>query len=305
MAASLKMQSVIFILGPTAVGKTNWAIKWAEQSPSCILNNDSIQFYKELNIGSAKPDFKNHPYIKFHLFNEVSAPQIWTAGDFRKKALRILEKEWPEKKVFIVGGSGFYIQALEKGMYPVKTSKLNSKSQWEKLEAKKGLTYLYGLLKKQDPETAEQISSKDRYRILRALSLMEMEGKKISEIKKKFKEQKLPYPYLKVGLKISKEELLKKIKKRSAKMLREGLIEEVEFLLQKGLKDWKPLNSVGYKEVCLYLEGKIKKEDLESRIVSRTMALAKKQKTWFRRDKNIKWYDHNTKVLEVYKDIFQ
>ena len=324
------MQNLIFILGPTGVGKTNWAIQWAEQSPSCMINSDSIQAYKELNIGSAKPDWTNYPFMKFYLFEEVSAPHIWTAGDFRRKALHILKKELPEKKVFIVGGSGFYIQALEKGMYPVHkpkpfeegmTSIQNSKplekevppstspkspeNQWEKWEAEKGLSYLYDLLKKQDPETAEQISPKDRYRILRALSLIELEGKPVSQIKKEFKEQKLPYPYLKVGLKISKEELLQKIKKRSENMLKRGLVEEVETLLKKGLKGWRPLNSVGYKEVQLYLEGKIQKKDLLERIVSSSMSLAKKQKTWFKKDKSIKWYDHKTKALEVYKELFQ
>lgn len=299
------MQKLVFILGPTAVGKTNWALEWAEQSSCCLINSDSIQFYKELSIGSAKPDLTKHPHITFYLFNEVSAPQIWTAGDFRKKALGILKKELPKRKAFVVGGSGFYIQALEKGMYPIKKPEEKDKSQWEKLEKEKGLPYLYELLKKQDPETAKQISPQDRYRILRSLHLMEIEGKKVSEIKKEFKGQKLPYPYLKVGLKISKEDLLDRIKKRSERMLKEGLIEEANALLKKGLKGWKPLNSVGYKEACLYLEGKIKKEDLLNEIVSSTMALAKKQKTWFKRDKSIKWYDYKTKTLEVYKELFQ
>ena len=299
------MQKLVFILGPTAVGKTDWALEWAKQSPSCVLNSDSIQAYKELNIGAAKPDFTKYPSISFHLFNEVSAPQIWTAGDFRKKALGILKKELPERNTFIVGGSGFYIQALEKGMYPVKQPKDRDKRQWENLEKEKGLSFLYDLLKKQDPEIAKQISPQDRYRILRSLQLIESEGKKVSEIKKKFKEQKLPCPYLKLGLKISKEELLKRVKNRSEGMLKEGLIEEVDSLLKKGFKGWRPLNSVGYKEVCLYLEGKIKKEDLLERIVSSSMSLAKKQKTWFKRDKNIKWYDYKTKALKVYKELFQ
>ena len=295
------MNSLIFILGPTAVGKTNWALQWAEQSSACILNSDSIQAYKDLKIGSAKPDFRKHPKITHYLFDEVSAPHVWTAGNFRRKSLEVLRKELLERKVFVVGGSGFYIQALEKGMYKVKASDPKIVDKWKNKE----LSYLYELLKKRDPETAKQISSKDRYRILRFLSLIESEGKPLSQIKKEFKEQKLPWPYIKVGLSISKEELLKRVEKRTLRMIKEGLIEEIEELLRKGYRDWKPLSSVGYKEGLLYLEGKIKKEDLINKIVSSTMALAKKQNTWFKRDKDIKWFDFDRTALEVYKEIFK
>ena len=295
------MKSLVFIVGPTAAGKTDWAIQWARQDSACILNGDSIQVYKDLKIGSAKPDFEKWADIDHYLFDEVSAPQIWTAGDFRKKALKILEKELLQRKAFVVGGSGFYIQALEKGMYKAKASSPEVIAKWKSED----LSYLYGLLKKKDPETAQQISPKDRYRILRSLSLMESEGKTVSQIKREFKEQKPPWPYLKMGLKISKEELLKRVEKRAHEMLKAGLIEEIEQLLRRGLRDWRPLNSVGYKEGILYLDGKIKKTDLVSQIVSSTMSLAKKQKTWFKRDKNIKWFDFNQPALAVYKEIFK
>ena len=190
-------------------------------------------------------------------------------------------------------------------MYPIKKLDTQSINKWKMLEKKKGLPSLYNMLKKQDPETAECISPKDSYRILRALNLMEHEGKRISQIKKEFKEERLPYPYMKVALRISKEDLLKRVTQRTHKILREGLIEEIESLLKRGLKNWPPLNSVGYKEGRLYLEGKIKKKELTEKIISSTMALAKKQKTWFQRDQSIKWFDYNRKALEVYKELFQ
>ena len=299
------MNSLVFIVGPTAVGKTNLTIQLAEQDSSCIINSDSIQIYKDLKIGSAKPDFTKNPQITPYLFDEICAPQIWTAGDFRRKSLEILKKELPQKKVFIVGGSGFYIQALEKGMYEAKPLDPKIIDKWKTIEKKKTLPDLYNLLKAKDSETAKQISPKDKYRIFRSLCLMDNEGKTISQIKKEFKEQKLPWPYLKIGLNISKEELLKRVKERSEKMLEEGLIEEIEDLVKKGFRSWRPLSSVGYKEGLLYLEGKIKKEELLNEIVSSTMSLAKKQKTWFKKDKNIKWLDFNKPALEVYKEIFK
>lgn len=299
------MKPLVFILGPTAVGKTDWALQWAELESGGLLNSDSIQAYKDLNIGSAKPDFKRHSNIKFYLFDEVSAPKVWTAGDFRKKAVEILKKELSKKKVFVVGGSGFYIQALEKGMYPFQVVSKNVVNKLKETLKQKGLDYLYRELQKKDPERAKQISYKDKYRIIRSLSLIESEGKSFSQIKKEFKAQKLPWPYLKVGLTLPKEELSKRVKKRAENMIKKGLIEEIETLVQKGFRNWKPLNSVGYKEGLLYLEGKIKKEELVDSIVSGTMALAKKQNTWFKKDKNIKWLNGNELALKVYKEIFQ
>ena len=305
LAESFKMKPLVFIVGPTAVGKTDWAIQWARQDSGCILNCDSIQAYRELNTGSAKPDFKKHSSVPFHLFDEISAPQIWTAGNFRRKALEVLKKELPEKAVFAVGGSGFYIQALEKGMYPLQAVPAEINKKLKELQKQKGLDHLYQELKKKDRERAKQISPKDSYRIFRALSLIESKGKSLSQAKKEFKEQKLPWPYLKVGLKISKEELLKRVEKRSKKMIKEGLIEETEALVKKGFRNWKPLSSVGYKEALLYLEGEIQKEELLTEIVSSTMSLAKKQKTWFKKDKNIKWFDFNKEALKVYKELFK
>ena len=297
------MANLIFIVGATAVGKTNLALELADliqskkQIPAGILNGDSVQIYKELNIGSAKPDFSSYPKINFYLFNELSAPQTGTAGFFRKRAIEILKNKLPTELILITGGSGFYLQALEKGMYPVPPSHAE-KSQ-------KQNDRLYHELKQKDPELAQSISPNDRYRILRALDLMQKEGKTVSQIKKEFKEQILPWPYLKIGLQIPKEQLLKRVQQRTKAMLKKGLIEETQSLIDKGFRGWKPLSSVGYKEVLLYLEGAVKKEDLESLIVSKTMQLAKKQKTWFKKDKTIQWFDWNLPALQVYKQLFK
>lgn len=299
------MHSLVFIVGPTAVGKTKWAIEGAYQHSAGILNSDSIQVYKDLKIGSAQPDFAKYSDISFYLFNQISAPQVWTAGKFRRQALDILKKTLPEKKMLIVGASGFYIQALEKGMYPfqpVPPSVINNLKETLKT---KGLDYLYQELKNKDPETARQISPKDNYRIFRSLSLIESEGEKLSQIKKNFKEQKLPWSYRKVGLNLPKEKLLEKVKIRTQDMLKKGLIEETENLVKKGFHNWRPLHSIGYKQVLLYLDGKIKKEDLLEEIVSNTMTLAKKQKTWFKKDPDIQWINEDQRALKVYKEIFK
>ena len=352
------MKKLIFIVGETATGKTDLALELAnlaqskQQTSTGILNSDSVQMYKELNIGSAKPNFSIYPDINFYLFDEISAPQVGTAGFFRKKALDILKDKLQKEILFLVGGSGFYLQALEKGMYPVESSStkampkilkdtdlnlksnqnkngksiqnknfnldspllishdksnLSSKSQSflnEEDESSK-LKELYQELETKDSKTAKKISPRDKYRILRALALIKTEDKTMSQIKKEFKKQALPWPYLKIGLKIPKEELLKRVQQRTKNMLKKGLIDETQALIDKGLKNWKPLRSVGYKEVLLYLENQIKKEELEPLIVSKTMQLAKKQRTWFKKDQNIKWLDWNLPALKVYKELFK
>ena len=328
------MTNLIFIVGVTAAGKTNWALELAKlilskkQTPIGILNSDSIQIYKDLNIGSAKPDLSSYPDINFYLFNELKAPQVGTAGFFRKKALEVLHAKLPNETILIVGGSGFYLQALEKGMYPVEKQPLKSAPPLSEslslnfsekpitstktkiqinsqISNKTDIKGLYQELKQKDPKWAEKINPNDKYRILRALNLIKTEGKTVSQIQKEFKEQALPWPYLKIGLQIPKAELLKRVQQRTRAMLKKGLIEETQALIQKGFRNWKPLNSIGYKEVLLYLEGQIKKEDLEPAIVSKTIQLAKKQKTWFKKDKNIQWFDWSLSPLKVYKQVFQ
>ncbi|MCY4321945.1 MAG: tRNA (adenosine(37)-N6)-dimethylallyltransferase MiaA [Bdellovibrionaceae bacterium] len=308
------MINLTFIVGVTAVGKTDWALELAKlihsnkKISTGILNADSIQIYKDLNIGSAKPDKSCYPDINFYLFDELSAPQIGTAGFFRDKSLKILHKKLPKEKIFIVGGSGFYLQALEKGMYPIESE--NRISQSKKISNINKLNLkdkkkLYQILEKKDPLTAKNISPNDSYRIQRALYLINKEDKKLSQIKKDFKKQTLPWSYRKIGLKIPKEQLLKRVKQRTQSMLKKGLIEETESLIKKGLKNWKPLSSIGYNEVLLYLDGQIKKEDLESMIVAKTMKLAKKQTTWFKKDTTIQWFDWNLSPLKVYKQFFK
>jgi len=292
-------------VGPTAVGKTNLSFEIAQKTKSSIMNSDSIQAYRDLNIGSSKPHFQKYPGVSCFLFDILSAPQVWTAGDFRTKALEILKKEMSKNSVFVVGGSGFYLQALEKGMYNLKPIPQNIKDEINTTYKSHGLGFLYKELMHQDPKWAKYISPNDKYRIFRSLSIIKNENKSLSQIKKEFVPIPLPWKYQKIGLNLGKDELLKKVKQRTKHMLKQGLINEIEDLVQKGFESWKPLQSVGYKEGLLYLKGHLDKENLFSEIVKSTMLLAKKQKTWFQKDKSIKWYDFKEDFLKIKTDLFQ
>ena len=296
------MRPLVFIVGPTASGKTGLSFQLAEMSGGAVLNSDSVQIYRDLNIGSAKPDFSRWPKAESFLFDAAAAPEVWTAGDFRRAALEIIERERPRKTLFITGGSGFYIQALESGMYPAQPVPPEIESALKRRVQAEGPEFLYQELKRLDPERAKSLSPKDRYRLFRAVAVAQSGGKSFSEIKKEFSPRPLPF-CKKIGLEISREELLKRLRARTRRMLSGGLIEETEALLKRGLAGWRPLQSVGYREAALYLKGELSRPRLFEQITKSSMALAKKQKTWFQKDKSIRWIPFQKDPREVFREL--
>jgi len=265
-----KKHFIIFLVGSTGVGKTALSFYLADKLSASILNCDSISMYRGLDIGSAKPLF-HKTQASYFLFNEWDPPFTCTAGLFRKKALSILEKELPRHSVLAVGGSGFYIQALEKGMYSVGGIKPTVKELVTDIQNKKGSEHLYKLLQFLDPQYAKKISAKDSYRVFRSLCIILSEEKLLSHIQTVFQAKTLPYPYFKLGLYLSRLDLLKRVQKRTEDMIKKGLLEETQDLMDRGLEKWSILKSVGYRESVLFLQNKISMEDLKNRIVYRTM----------------------------------
>ncbi|MGE3760420.1 MAG: tRNA (adenosine(37)-N6)-dimethylallyltransferase, partial [Pseudobdellovibrionaceae bacterium] len=194
--------------------------------------------------------------------------------------------------VYVVGGTGFYFQAIEKGLYSVSQTPPELKEEIENwLSTPEGLEAGYRELKGLDPEATAKISEQDAYRIGRALELIRCEKKTLTQIQKEFAEQAKPFPYplKKIGIHLTREQLEPRIQARTKKMLEHGLIEEVEALMKKGLETWAPLRSVGYKETVQFLKENKSRQWLYDEICLRTLQLAKKQKTWFKRDPQIEW----------------
>lgn len=283
------MNGVVFVVGPTACGKSALALKLAERFHGSILNCDSLQVYRRLDIGTAKPPAKERSIVPHLLFDFVDPGQTLTAGDFRTEALNALHAETAHRSVFAVGGSGFYIQALEKGLFDVPKATIQSEERVRQRLNQKGLEEMYRELQKADPEYAEEISPNDSYRVVRALVVYEDTGKKMSELKRSFKPEPFPYPLLKLGLDLSREQLLPRVSARVDQMLEQGFLNEVERLMNEGYGNWAPLRSVGYQECVDHLEGKLPKEKLATTIVEKTLQLSKKQRTWFKRDREIHW----------------
>ncbi len=302
---------LLFVVGPTGCGKTDLAVEISEQfepptpQPE-IINSDSVAFFELVQIGAAKPGPELLARAHHHLVGHVLRNQKFTAGDFRRDALKILDERSSQTTRFlIVGGSGFYSQALEKGMYDVAEPSEELKEQLARDAEKLGMAALHNELRRRDPESGTRIQPADHYRTLRALEILrgDTRGLTLSEIKAEFELAKAPSPFTskKIGLFRPRDVLREKITERTRKMLSDGLIDEVQTLRAEGLRAWAPLQSVGYKEVQAFLDGQLRREDLESTIVTSTMQLAKQQMTWFKRDPQTKWFDADTAWADAIK----
>jgi tRNA dimethylallyltransferase len=288
---------LVSILGPTAAGKSAVALKIAEHFHTEIISADSRQFYRELNIGTAKPTKKDLEKIPHHFINSHSIHDNYTAGMYGKEA-RALIKELFKKHniVLLVGGSGLFVKAVLEGLDEIPGSDKNIREKYEKLLEEKGIEYLTELLKEKDLEYYNTVDQHNPRRIIRALEAIELSGIPYSEQRKK-----MPAPYgsgknisqdfdiLKIGIYPGKEILNAAIEARIRQMLDNGWLEECKQL--EPFKNLNSLNTVGYKELFAFLDNKLTWEQTINEINTKTRQYAKRQLTWFRKDKEIKWFE--------------
>ena len=286
------MKPLIFVVGPTAVGKSDFALQAATRFKGVILNCDSVQTYAHVQIGAAKPDMATRAKVPHHMLDFVLPPHQLTAAEFRREALDQLEVLTANHTVFAVGGSGFYLRALQKGLYPMTKVPKERTVYWQARLDQEGSIKLHQELEKVDAAYAKKLSPNDGYRILRALETIENEGRSITDIQAEFAKNHTPLPYrtLKIGFELPREELRKRIELRTQTMISAGLRQEVEGLIRKGLQSWAPLKSVGYKEMVDGILSGASDQEIAQQITLSTAQLAKKQMTWFRGDKEINWF---------------
>ena len=290
---------LIVLAGPTAVGKTKLSIELAKKNNSSIFSCDSRQFYRELSIGTAKPTINELNQIPHYFINNKSIDQSYSAGDYEKEIISKLDGFFLKQKIaFLVGGSGMYIDAVCKGLdnLPKDLSvrnRLNSELQ------EKGIEYLQESLKNLDPEHYKNIDLNNSQRLIRALEVCIVASKPYSSLltsKKKIRSFKI----VKFLLHINKNLLELNIENRVNEMVKYGLFEEVESLRKKeGLN---ALNTVGYKEIFNFYNGKTTKKEAINLIKKNTKKYAKRQMTWFKKDLSYQWID-NTDNLESFKEI--
>lgn len=275
-------------MGPTASGKSSWAHEQAKKYHGSIVNIDSIQFYKDLLIGAAAPTEEQKKEVPYYLYSYVQAPEEMTAGEYLKNFYKLVESDirFP---LFIVGGTGFYIQALEKGMFDVEPIPAEFRENIEAELKREGVEKLYAELKQKDPQSKIHIN--DHYRLVRAIEIIRYTGKIPSQLKAQpeVNKNEFPFPYIKIGFDFEKADYIPRVNERSKNMIRDGIVDETKACLARGLRDWAPLHSVGYKECLQFIEESQSLDWLLEAINQSTLRLIKKQKTWFKRDHTILW----------------
>jgi tRNA dimethylallyltransferase len=282
--------NILCIVGPTASGKTTLALLVAKKINSEIISTDSRQVYHHLNIGTAKPTAKELEQVPHHFISFVDLNKEYNAGEFglqaRSKIQDILNRH---KCPILVGGSGLYLRAVIDGLFngPGKNEEVRRKLEEERL--KYGASYLYDKLMNVDQLSAKKMDETKVRRVIRALEVYYTTGKPLSELHKNQKTETL-FNFKQFGLAWERQILYQRIEQRVEKMIELGLIQEVQKLKEQGYNSSiNALNTVGYKEVLNYLDGLITKETMIDLIKKNTRNFAKRQMTWFRADKRIRW----------------
>jgi tRNA dimethylallyltransferase len=284
---------LVIICSPTATGKTELAISLALEFGGEIISADSLQVYRYLDIGTAKPTREQRKKVKHHLIDVVDPDEEFNAAIFSEQARVIIEDlSKQDKPVFIAGGTGLYIRALLKGIVDTPAVDKEIRNHYRRLGEVHGKEYLFNLLKERDAEAARRIKPNDAVRIIRALEVLEQSGESILAKQKRHSFANCPYKTYKIGLKLDREELKQRITQRTEKMITAGLLDEVKSILDRGYSEkLKPLQSLGYKQVIEFIQGKYDWENAVHLINRDTWHYAKRQLTWFAADKEINWFN--------------
>lgn len=296
-----QLQKLVVILGPTASGKSHLAYRIATDVKAEVINADSLQMYKYMNIGTAKPGADILSDIPHHLIDIITPDTDFNAGLFRKEASSIIDSlSKRSKRIVVVGGTYLYVRVLTQGLI----EGVQPDTEFRKgLKAQRyihGTSHIYQILQDIDPESAANINENDYVRIERALEVYHLTAVKMSSYQKEHSFSDRKYDLYKIGIDIDREVLKKIIENRLTQMIDEGFVDEVKDLRSKGYgKNLKPMQSIGYKEINDYLDGLITYDEAVEKAVINTRRLAKRQMTWLRRDKEINWY----KVPEDYTQI--
>lgn len=291
------------MLGPTSVGKSATAIKIAHKFNGEIINCDSMQVYRGFDIGTDKVPLHIRKIIPHHLLDIVEPSVQFTAADFVQRALDAVHSILNRKKLpLIVGGTGLYLKALLDGLFPEGKSNPEIRRELEKKASEKGLEYLRKKLSEADPVYCQKIGKNDKIRIIRALEVYCTTRKPISEHFQNTRSFVKDFHTLKIGLKLKKDVLYRKIEERVDKMFEKGIVEETRNLLASGVsEDSPPFRALGYKHVIKFLKNELTLEQAVHLTKKDTRHYAKRQMTWFRKMEGIQWfYPHRFSSIVEY-----
>ncbi len=288
---------MVILTGPTAVGKTALSIELAKKINGSIISADSMQVYRHMDIGSAKVMPEEMDGVRHYLIDEFDPDEEFHVVKFVERAKEHLEEIYAEGKIpIIAGGTGFYIQAL---LYNIDFTEQECDEAYrtglEQLATEKGAGYLHDMLREVDPASADAIHANNIKRVIRALEFYHLSGKRISEHNEKEREKNSPYNFAYFVLTDDRAHLYQNIDKRVDLMIEQGLVGEVQKLKDMGFhRDMVSMQGLGYKEILDYLDGKTTLEEAVYIIKRETRHFAKRQLTWFRRERDVIWLDKQT-----------
>ena len=288
--------TLLCLLGPTAVGKTEIAIQLAQHLNAEIVSVDSRQIYRQMDIGTAKPTPEEQQTARHHLIDCVDISEPFSVADYQSLAdTAITDIQNRGKRVLLVGGAGLYFRAMVDGLFEGPEADPSLRERLEQEAAKLGAPALHERLRTADPLSADRIHPNNLVRVIRALEVYELTGIPMSEHQQQWHHDKQRYPFIAFCLTLPRALLYHRIEQRVDIMLANGLVAEVESLLAAGYtRDTPALRSFGYKELIAYLEGKWTYLEAVEQLKQNTRRFAKRQLTWFRKDTRIEWVDRNS-----------
>lgn len=294
------MKTLIVITGPTAVGKTALTLELAQYFAIPVMNADSRQIFRELKIGTAAPTDEQLRQVKHYFVGTKSIDDYYNASMFEQEVLQLLE-ESPSAIHILSGGSMMYIDAVCNGIDDIPTIRDDIREEMKRRYREEGLDALCEDLKRMDPEHYEVVDRQNYRRVIHALEICYQTGRTYTSFRKQKKKQR-PFHIVKIGLNREREELYQRINSRVDNMMEQGLLKEAEHFYNKRMTN--ALNTVGYKELFDYMDGRWSLEEAVERIKGNTRRYARKQLTWFKRDKDMRWF-HPDEKQEILNYITQ
>ena len=294
------MNTLVVLIGPTAVGKTDTSLAIADYFSCPIISSDSRQMYQGMEIGTAMPTKEERERCKHYFVGQLKPGDYYSAAKYEEDVIKLLEKEFVNNKVMLMsGGSMMYIDAVCKGIDDIPTVDDETRAMVLEKYEKEGLEQLASELRILDPEYYNEADIKNPKRVMHALEICYMTGKTYSSFRKRSVKER-PFKIIKIGLQRNREELYERINRRVDMMIEQGLIDEVKSFSH--LKNHNSLNTVGYKEIFKYLDGEWTLPFAIEKIKQNTRIYSRKQVTWYRKDEDIAWF-HPNDIKDIIKYI--
>jgi tRNA dimethylallyltransferase len=285
---------IVFITGPTAVGKSGLGHQLAREMGAEIVNADSMQIYRFMDIGTAKPTRSEQNKVPYHLIDMINPDEPFDASEFRIQARSVIEKLHLRRvPILVIGGTGLYLRVLQRGIFPCPKPKAEIRLRWQQAALSHGPHFLWAALKEADPMAAGRIHPRDSFRLIRALEVLELTGRPISEWQQWERGPMTgsDYEILWIGLFLEREALYRKINLRTDEMMAKGFRAEVERLLEKGYSpELKSMQSLGYRHLTKVIQGGLDLKEAVDMMKRDTRRYAKRQMTWLAKEENLNWF---------------